>query len=404
MKTVIVTWQAGGVTQPAIGLGRMLVDRGHDVRILAPGALSDRVAASGARLRAWPGDLDFDPSRGRSFEDQWAGVVEEVLMGPGLSSAIRAELDAETADVVVVDFMLRSTLFEVERHGLPAVPLMHMVHRFHGARDDTDPDAEGGWRWTYRQLNLVREGMRLDPLPFGPANPSAAIAARSAVALVVMPREFDDWPDPPANVIHVGPIFEEADGAAWDSPWTSDDPRPLIVVSLGTTYMYQEAVLARIAAALSGLDARVLVLTGSALDPEEVPIVADGVAIRRYVPHGAVLPETALLVTHGGMGTLMAAFAAGVPTLCIPLGRDQWMNAERAVELGTSRTISVDAEPGEIANAARMALDSASMRQAAHRMLAVVARYGEGRLAVEALENVVANDASRLDRGASMVA
>jgi UDP:flavonoid glycosyltransferase YjiC (YdhE family) len=116
----------------------------------------------------------------------------------------------------------------------------------------------------------------------------------------------------------------------------------------------------------------------------------DGVVIREYVPHSAVLPTADLLITHGGMGSLMAAFASGVPTVCVPLGRDQATNAERVVELGTSITLCVDASPARILEVVLRAMASSDLRQAARRMKTVVERYEDGRLAVEALERVVA--------------
>jgi hypothetical protein len=37
VKLLIATWRAGGATQVAIGLGRLLSQRGHRVRIFGPG-------------------------------------------------------------------------------------------------------------------------------------------------------------------------------------------------------------------------------------------------------------------------------------------------------------------------------------------------------------------------------
>jgi UDP:flavonoid glycosyltransferase YjiC (YdhE family) len=398
VRVLLVTWAGGGNVQPAIGLGRMLVARGHDVRILAPESLGARVRAAGCRHEPWPAALEVDPIHGRAFEDQWDRIYHGTLLGEGLAAAVRAVLEVEPADVAAVDMMLRSALFAVEGTGTPLVCLMHLTYRNNAERGDEDPDAEWGWRWQYAQLNNVRAKLGLRPLPVGPANPSIAIAARAAAALVVMPAEFDDWPDPPPTVTHVGPIFEEAlpnepgphdsVGSILGSPWSADDRRPLIVVSLGTTYMHQEEVLGRIGAAVAGLDARVLMLTGRDLDPVEVRGLDRAIVVRRFVPHAAVLPEAALLITHAGMGSVMAAFAAGIPMICIPLGRDQDANAERAAELGTSITLSTNSARDEIASAVSRVLGSAEMRAASGRMQTAVGRYDGGRLAVERVEHI----------------
>ena len=391
MKVVIVTWDAGGVTQPAIGLARLLADRQHDVRVLAPVSLGDRIRAARARPRAWPSAIEFDAARGRAIEEQLDGWLTDIVLGPGLPAAIRDELVAEPADAIVVDYLLRSALVEVQRARVPLVALVHQAFRAHGVLDDEDPDATWGWRWEIRQINRIRQDLGLDALPLGPDSARVALVARSSAGIVVMPREFDDWPHPPPNVTHVGPIVEESNQVAWESPWASGDRRPLIVVSLGTTYMHQEGLLGRISDALGGLDARVLVLTGTALEPDEIPVIAGSIEVRRYVPHSAVLPEADVLVTHAGMGSLMAAFAVGVPTVCLPMGRDQRSNAERAAELGTSITLSRDAPPAEIAAAVARALGSSEMRRAAIRMQDSIAGYGAGRLAVETLERLGAS-------------
>jgi len=63
----------------------------------------------------------------------------------------------------------------------------------------------------------------------------------------------------------------------------------------------------------------------------------------RWLPHGAILPHAAAVVTHGGHSTIMAALADGVPLVRMPMGRDQNANAERIAALGAGRAISSDA-------------------------------------------------------------
>jgi MGT family glycosyltransferase len=200
-----------------------------------------------------------------------------------------------------------------------------------------------------------------------------------------MPREFDPWPDPPPNVVHVGPITEEAAAPAWDGPWPDDDRRPLVVVTMGTTYMSHEQVLERIGAGLAEMDVRVLVLTGSELGPEEVAFAPDA-EVHQFLPHSAVLPGAALVLTHAGMGTLMASFAAGVPALCLPLGRDQPDNAARVEELGAGTILPPDASPREIRGAVEAALASGALRDGARSMAEHIHSYAGGAEAVAVLE------------------
>jgi MGT family glycosyltransferase len=218
---------------------------------------------------------------------------------------------------------------------------------------------------------------------------TVTLARRAAAALVTLPREFDDWPQPPAGVAHVGWIADDAPDSRWRSPWAPDDRRPLVVVTLGTTYMQQEEVIARVVQGLSRQEARVLVLTGPELDPTEVE-APEGVVVERYVPHAAVLPEAALVVAHGGTGTLLAALSAGVPVLSLPLGRDQPENARRLEELGLGRALAREASPTEIADAAAGMLGSRELSARVRTFAAVIRSYDSRARAAAALEDLCA--------------
>jgi MGT family glycosyltransferase len=384
MKAAIVTWQGGGASQPAIGIGRRLAERGHDVRLLGPAFFAARARVAGCRLCAFPREIEFDPTVLPVFEEQPDYAIE-LFFGAGVPQFVGAELEREPADVLVVDYLLRSTVCLAESRVVPTVLLVHMAYRQSALAidDSTEPWSA---RWQYGLVNGMRESLGLEPLPVGPDPLSVALAKRVSRAIVAMPTELDPRPEIPENVIHAGLITEEVDGAGdWDSPWPSDDTRPLIVITMGTMNMRQHDVVQRAATAARSCGARVLVLTGLELAPSDVEVPSD-VVVRGYEPHGAVLPQASLVVTHGGIGTLMASLAAGVPTICVPLGRDQHLNATRASELGASRTVPADADADAFERAIGEALGSAALAERAQALASIFAAYGDGARAVEAVE------------------
>jgi MGT family glycosyltransferase len=383
---LVVTWLGGGATQPAIGLGRELSARGHRVRILAPARFAGRIAAAGCEHAAHPAAAEFDAGHGRAMEDQ-SPFLAATFFGSWLAGAVAEQAAVFRPDVVVVDYLLRSAVCEAEAQRIPLVLLLHTAYRFH-ARVAGDPDVPWGWRWQYRLVNERRVASGLPPLPAGPESMSVAMARRADRALVTVPAAFDGWPDPPPNVVHVGPIAEEAAAAPWVPPWPDGDGRPLVVVTLGTTYMHQEGVLRRVLAALDGLSARVLVLTGPELDPSEVP-GGPGVRVESYVPHAAVLPHAAVVITHGGMGSLLEAFRAGVPSVCVPLGRDQADNAAAAAGRGAAIALPGDASSGRLRAAVTEALASPALRNGARRMAGVLAACGGASAAADEVEQLV---------------
>ena len=58
-----------------------------------------------------------------------------------------------------------------------------------------------------------------------------------------------------------------------------------------------------------------------------------------YLPFSEVLPRAAMLVYHGGIGTLAQTIKAGIPHLVVPNGHDQFDNAFRIEGLGLGRSI-----------------------------------------------------------------
>ena len=74
--------------------------------------------------------------------------------------------------------------------------------------------------------------------------------------------------------------------------------------------------------------------------PEQVPTdLPSGVKTFGYLPFSDVLPHAAMLVYHGGIGTLAQTIKAGIPHLVVPSGHDQFDNGWRIEQLGLGRSI-----------------------------------------------------------------
>jgi UDP-glucoronosyl and UDP-glucosyl transferase len=92
------------------------------------------------------------------------------------------------------------------------------------------------------------------------------------------------------------------------------------------------------------------------------------VDVRRYVPHGPLLDRAAIMITHSGHGSVMAAFAHGMPLLCVPFARDQRDVALRAVATGAAvRLRPTGLTPRKLSRAIRQVLERPGYRQAAER-------------------------------------
>ncbi|MCB9420166.1 MAG: glycosyltransferase [Ardenticatenaceae bacterium] len=68
---------------------------------------------------------------------------------------------------------------------------------------------------------------------------------------------------------------------------------------------------------------------------EHIPAnLPDSICYAPYLPFSQVLPRTAALVFHGGIGTTAQGLAAGIPMLVMPMSHDQPDNAIRLKRLG----------------------------------------------------------------------
>jgi UDP:flavonoid glycosyltransferase YjiC (YdhE family) len=119
-----------------------------------------------------------------------------------------------------------------------------------------------------------------------------------------------------------------------------------------------------VATALGELPVRAVLTTGRAVDPADVPAPAN-VRVLRVAPHQQILREASVVVTHAGHGSVLKALAAGVPLVCVPMGRDQKDNTVRVLRLGAGVRVRKSAKPTRIAAALRLVLDEPGYAAAA---------------------------------------
>jgi UDP:flavonoid glycosyltransferase YjiC (YdhE family) len=93
------------------------------------------------------------------------------------------------------------------------------------------------------------------------------------------------------------------------------------------------------------------------------------VRIAQYLPHAALLPRCAVVVTHGGFGTIMGCLGVGVPLVVVPAQGDQPRNARRCADLGVGIAIGPEERtPDAIRAAVRAVLADPAYRANAERV------------------------------------
>jgi UDP:flavonoid glycosyltransferase YjiC (YdhE family) len=404
-----------GNAPPQLALTRELVDRGHEVRVLAHRAARERIESTGAEFveyrRAMP-DLDLtrpetDPVRDWETRTQLGaakrlrdGVIEP--MPDGTRDAIEA-LEGWSADVVVFDWLIPAAAIAAELAGVPAAALVHCPYPlpargapplFSGLSPMTGPlgavrdrlldrMTRRFWAPGLSVLNGVRAEHGLTPLEdWG----DQVLGARAVYVMTAPELDFSSKAQLPANVHYVGPAFEPFQ-KDWESPWPEANTDPLVLLSFSTSYMDQGALAQRALDAVAGLPVRALLTTGPALDASHLRIPANARTVA-FVPHRTVLPHASLMVTHAGWQTVNAALADGVPLVCIPDARDQPDNAARVLFVNAGVRVSKKSSPGKLRSVIAGALEDRSIKQGARAMADALARSDGATVMADALERL----------------
>jgi MGT family glycosyltransferase len=415
MHYLFTLWDGGGTVPPELGAARRLTARGHTVHVLADPTLADEAAAAGADFRPW---RRAPHRRSQAREDDlikdWecrspAQVLgrlrDRLIAGPAAAFAedVRESHHERPAEVVVSSGPLLGALAGAESLGVPAVALMSNVYNrpapglppfgagFRQARGpagrarDRMLNAVVGRMWNrgLSDLDAARHDLGLPPL-----GDLWAQLDRAARVLVLTSPAFDLPASLPDNVRYVGPVLDDP---AWAEPFEPPaGSEPLVLVGLSSTHMQgQVGVLRRIVAALSTLPVRGIVTTGPGTDPAEVP-GADRVAVVRSAPHAVLLRSASATVTHAGHGTLLKTLAAGVPAVCLPMGRDQRDNVVRAERHGAVVRLRPTASADQIADAVRRVLTDRSYRRHAQALATRLRAEADGTALVDELEAVAA--------------
>jgi len=166
-----------------------------------------------------------------------------------------------------------------------------------------------------------------------------AYIGRRPLYLVLSVPELDyERRDLPPTVQYVGPCLWHPPEPPGTLEWLDalPDDRPWVHVTEGTSHFRDHFLLRAAANGLADAPVEAIVTTGRACDPREVGLEApaENVHVAAWLSHDVLLSRCAAVVTTGGMGTVIAALAAGVPLVVVPTANDQPAAAHRVAAAG----------------------------------------------------------------------
>jgi UDP:flavonoid glycosyltransferase YjiC (YdhE family) len=368
MRVLVTTQVGAGHWRPLAPLARALQDAGHEVAFAATPYFCAEIGGYGfacspvgeddwLRSPAPPPEATAGMAQPVVAPAQALDVARDVFL-PNAARRLPALLALARGwrpDLIVREQTEYAGCLAAERLGISHAALQ--ISAWRGLAADA-PVLPG--------LDRLRATLGLPP------DPDGQMLYRHLLLLPFPPRYADPALPLPSTARFVRHVGFDHDGRApsrlpdWFDALAA---APLVYATLGTAYNRTPGVFAAILAGLRDEPIELIATINHNQDPAAFGPQPARVHLERYLPQGLVMPRCALVVAHGGSGTVRTALAHGVPLVLIPIAADQPENARRCVALGVGRSIPPEGRtPGAIRAAVRAVLRDERYRRNAARL------------------------------------
>ena len=398
LTVLFVPESAYGPTNQCIGLGDLLLKRGHRVVFAAESSWAGRLRPLGFEERlidlAEPDPEQSEADAGQFWTDFIAETAPEFrkstteqlesFVKPTYQALIDGAIYAEPTLKKIIDEVRPDVLVEDNVVFFPALttsgaPFVRIVscNPLEIPGDGIPPGLSGlaqadpaswtGFRAEFERTHrdlwetfngwVVEQGAAALPdLEFMPRDNAANIYVFPAEADYVGERELDDsWHRIDSSVRLTDEEYVLPDAVA-DRP----DGSALIYLSLGSLGGADLELMQRIVNALADSPHRFVVSKGPQAD--KLTLAANMVGAQT-VPQTKVIPQVDLVITHGGNNTTTEALHFGKRMILLPLFWDQYDNAQRMHELGFGvRLATYEFSPEELNGAIEKLLADTELR------------------------------------------
>lgn len=411
-----------GHVKPMLAIARELVRRGHRVRWLSGAAFRERVEGTGATFCGFVEGFDYSrselvPVRLQAARDRLSGLAKlrfdlaTFFIEPCegfCRDLLRLHREAP-ADMLVCDSFLMAGAWWAEKTNRPwsqlsctvlTLPSRALAPFGLGLQPD---DSWRGWirnrllrvltrsvlfRSLRRRADQARQALDLPPHRpwlFDVVSPHLVIS--SSVRSFEYPR-----PDCPPQVVYAGPLLEHSNEAFTPPPWWADlDHATVVHVTQGTISNDPTQLIRPTLEALADEPVLVVACTGrSDGGIEALGSLPANARVTGYIPYGALLPKTSLVITNGGFQGVQAVLSHGIPMVTAGQSEDKPEVCARLQRTGASVDLATaNPEPSTIRAAVRRVLNDPGFRSAAVA-LAREAEAAKGAVgAVDAIEAVL---------------
>jgi UDP:flavonoid glycosyltransferase YjiC (YdhE family) len=298
------------------------------------------VESAGMRFAAAP-EYPVFPTRERPMSP-----YEAVVAAVGET---RPALVAAAPEVVVHDVLTLAPALAAELEGVPTATLIPHLYPVGepglppfglGARAPRtnvgsvlwrgfDPLVARGLERGRDELNATRAQVGLPAVDRVFGGLSRRLCLVATFPQLEYPRA---WPE---HVHVVGPLLWEPGGPEVDPP---PGQTPLVLVATSTSQDPGNRLLAAALTGLGGEPVRLLGIWNGRPLPRPLAIPAN-TRLVQWLSYARTMPDCALVVCHGGSGTLGRALASSCPVLVVPHAGDMPENGARVAWAGVGRRL-----------------------------------------------------------------
>jgi MGT family glycosyltransferase len=330
LRILVAAFGDPGHVFPAIALGRALARRGHEVVLETWEERRAAVEGAGLGFAAAEEYRMFPPPEPDSEDGQHAAEAARALL---------PLLERMRPHVAVADILTLAPALAAERAGVPLATLVPHIYPVVdpglpffaiGLRAPRTPVGRGVWRLGQRalnvglergrrDLNLQRERLGLPPVTRFHSGISTELALVATYPQLEYPRAW------PPQVEVTGPMTFELPHPEIELP---RGERPLVLIAPSTAHDSENHLVRTALAALAEEPVRVVATTNRVVPRHPIEVPANAVLVD-WLSYSQLMPAAALVVCHGGHGTVARALGAGTPVLICPITGDMSETAMR---------------------------------------------------------------------------
>jgi MGT family glycosyltransferase len=372
LRVLVAAFGDPGHVFPAIALGRALARRGHEVTVETWEERRAAVEGAGLGFAAAEEYRTFPPPEPDTDDGRHAADAARALL------PLIGRLDPA---VVVSDILTLAPTLAAEAAEVPLATLIPHIYPVTepgmpffavGLRRARTPVGRAVWKAGQRaidiglehgrrDLNGQRERLGLAPLERFHGGISLDLALVATYPQLEYPRAW------PAGVHVTGPMPFEVPHPDVGLP---AGDAPLVLVAPSTAHDSENHLVRTALAALADEPVRV-VATTNRVRPQRPIAVPPNAILVDWLSYSQLMPIAALVISHGGHGTVARALGAGAPVLISPITGDMGETAMRIAWTGAGLSLPWRlCRPGPLRWAARRVIADPGFRARSREMAA----------------------------------